>query len=176
MHLSCSPNFPRASYRDERTLTYESIENKWVDNPRITIVECVGAHPLRWKNALNYDYKNNNSRNFQFTKFLSIDFVLNDKRSLSGKRPKSARSKSSSCRFSFSAARNANTKANEYLTFGFYLNIGFLPLEEKFEPHCLSTMRIFKCHISRKFRQITCIENREGFAVHSSTWKPEIPV
>ena len=84
---------------------------------------------MRWKNALNYDYKNNNSRNFQFTKFLSIDFVLNDKRSLSGKRPKSASGKSSSCRFSFSAARNANTKANEYLTFGFFLNIGFLPLK-----------------------------------------------
>ena len=27
MHLSCSPNFPRASYLDERTLTYESIVN-----------------------------------------------------------------------------------------------------------------------------------------------------
>ena len=25
MHLSCSPNFPRASYLDERTLTYEPI-------------------------------------------------------------------------------------------------------------------------------------------------------
>ena len=27
MHLSCSPNFPRASYLDERTLTYEPIVN-----------------------------------------------------------------------------------------------------------------------------------------------------
>ena len=27
-HLSCSPNFPRASYLDERTLTHESIVNK----------------------------------------------------------------------------------------------------------------------------------------------------
>ena len=27
-HLSCSPNFPRASYLDERTLTYEPIV-KW---------------------------------------------------------------------------------------------------------------------------------------------------
>ena len=26
-HLSCSPNFPRASYLDERTLTYELIVN-----------------------------------------------------------------------------------------------------------------------------------------------------
>ena len=26
-HLSCSPNFPRASYLDERTLTHESIVN-----------------------------------------------------------------------------------------------------------------------------------------------------
>ena len=31
---------------------------------------------LRWKNALNHDYKNNNGRNFQFTKFSFIDFVF----------------------------------------------------------------------------------------------------
>ena len=74
---------------------------------------------LRWKNGLNHDYKNNHGRNFQFTKFSFIDFVLTDRRVLSGKRPKSASSKSSSCRFSFSAERNANTKATEYVAFGF---------------------------------------------------------
>ena len=45
-----------------------------------------------------------------------IDFVLTDRRSLSVKRPKSAGGKSSSCRFSSSAQRNANTKATEYVT------------------------------------------------------------
>ena len=29
-HLSCSPNFLRASYLDERTLTYEPIVNLWM--------------------------------------------------------------------------------------------------------------------------------------------------
>ena len=77
---------------------------------------------LRWKYALNHDYKNNNGRNFQFTKFLFIYFVLNS-RSLSDKRPKSAGDQSSSCRFSFSAERNANTKATEYVTFGFSFSI-----------------------------------------------------
>ena len=72
---------------------------------------------------MNHDYKNNNGRNFQFTKFSFIDFVLTDRRSLSGKRPKSASGKSSSCRFSFSAARNANTKDTEYVTFGFSFRI-----------------------------------------------------
>ena len=72
------------------------------------------------KNALNHDYKINNDRNFQFKKFSFIDFVLADRRSLSGKRPKSASGKSSSDRFSFSAERNANTKATEYVTFGFF--------------------------------------------------------
>ena len=77
---------------------------------------------------LNHDYKINNGRNFQFTKFSFIDFVLTDGRSLSGKRPKSASGKSSSCRFSFSAERNANTKATEYVTFGFSFSIlVFLP-------------------------------------------------
>ena len=86
-------------------------ENKWMDNPRITIVEC-------WLLQ-----KQNNGRNFQFTKFSFIDFVLTDRKSLSGKRPKSASGKSSSCRFSFSAERNANTKATEYVTFGFSFSI-----------------------------------------------------
>ena len=77
----------------------------------------------RWKNALNNDYKNNNGRNFQFTKFSFIEFVLTDRGGLSGNRPKSASGKSSSCRFSFSAERNANTKATEYVTFGFSFSI-----------------------------------------------------
>ena len=112
-------------------------ENKWVDNPRITIVECVGAdsedRKMRWImitkttmvvifNALNHDYKNNNGRNFQWTKFSFIDFALTD-RSLSCKRPISASGKSSSCRFSFSVERNANTKATEYATFGFSFSV-----------------------------------------------------
>ena len=75
--------------------------------------------------------KNHNGHNFQFTKFLFIDFVLTD-RSLSGKQPKSASGKSSSCWFSFSAERNANTKVTEYVTLGFFFDIGFLPLLEKF--------------------------------------------
>ena len=65
-------------------------------------------HLLIWKNALNHDYKNNSGRNFPFTKFSFSDFVLTDKRSLSGKRPKSASGKSFSCRFSLPATRNAN--------------------------------------------------------------------
>ena len=74
-------------------------------------------------NVLNHDYKTNNGRNFQFTKFLFNDFVLTDRRSLSGKRPKSASGKSFSCRYSFSVERNANTKATEYATFVFSFSI-----------------------------------------------------
>ena len=87
---------------------------------------------FRWKNALNHDYKNNNGRNFQFTKFSFIEFVLTNRRSLSGKRPKSASSNSSSCRFSFSDERNANMiKATEYATFGFSFSIlVFFPFQE----------------------------------------------
>ena len=78
---------------------------------------------LRRKNALNYDYKDNSGRNFQFAKFLFIDVVLTDRRIISSKQPKSASGKSSSCRFSFSSERNANTKATEYVTFGFSFSI-----------------------------------------------------
>ena len=40
-----------------------------------------------------------------------------------GKRPKLAGGKSFSGRFSFSADRNANTKATEYVTFGFSFTV-----------------------------------------------------
>ena len=60
---------------------------------------------------------------FGLQNFDVLTFFLADRRSLSGKRPKSASGKSSSCRFSFSAERNANTKATEYVTFGFSFSI-----------------------------------------------------
>ena len=55
--------------------------------------------------------------------FNLLNFVLTDRRSLSAKWPKSARGKSSSYRFSFSAEGNANIKATEYVTFSFSSNI-----------------------------------------------------
>ena len=82
---------------------------------------------LKWKNALNHDYKTNNGHNFQFSKFLFTDFFLTDRRSLPGKRPKSASDKSSSCRFSLSAERNTNTKATEYVTFTAFLRACITP-------------------------------------------------
>ena len=77
----------------------------------------------RWKNALNH-YKNN-GRNFQYTKFSVIDFVLTDRVSLSGTRPKSACDKFFSNRLSFSAVRNVITKATKNITFGFSFRIWF---------------------------------------------------
>ena len=128
----------------------------------------------RWKNALNHDYKTNNSRNFQFTKFLFIDFVLTERRNLSDKRPKSTSDKCSSCRFSFSAVKNANTKATEYVTFGFSFSvIVFFPLQESLNLTVYQQYVFFSvlASIIRGFsRQTSCIVNREGFAVHSSTW------
>ena len=72
------------------------------------------------KKALNH-YKNN-GRNFQYTKFSVIDFVLTDRVSLSGTRPKSACGKSFSNRLSFSAVRNVITKATKNITFGFFFS------------------------------------------------------
>ena len=89
-------------------------------------------------------------RNFQFTYFSFIDLVLTDRRCLSGKRPKSAS-------VSFSAERNADTNATEFVTFGFLLYIGFLPLLGKFEPHCLLAIQIFLCfrrHNSRSSKKL----------------------
>ena len=56
---------------------------------------------------------------------------LNQSLLTEGTRPKSACSKSSSCRFSFSATRKAISKATEYVTFSFSSRIlVFFPFQE----------------------------------------------
>ena len=116
-------------------------ENKWIDNPRVTIVGCVSANPSDGKMRRIMITK---------TKFLFIEFVLIERRSLSGKRPKSARGKSSSCRFSFSAERNANTKAAEYLTFDFSFSILFSsPSRKVWASLSVSDTDFFSRHNSR---------------------------
>ena len=97
-------------------------ENRRIDNPRVIIVKCVGAKAQDEKMRRN-TMKTNNGRNFPYTKFSVIDFVLTDRGNLSGTRPESACSKSSSCRFSLSASRNDITKATDNVTFGFSIRI-----------------------------------------------------
>ena len=111
---------------------------------------------MRWKNALNIDYKNNNGRKFQFTKFSLIDFVLTDRRNLSGKRQKLASGRSSSCWLSFSAERNGNTKATKCVTFSFFSVYWFpTPSKKVWTLQSVSDTHIlvFYRHNSRKLRQ-----------------------
>ena len=75
---------------------------------------------MRWNTT-----KTNRRHNFQYTKFPAIDLVFTDRGNISDTWPKSACGQSSSCRFSFSAARNSITKATEYLSV-FFLYFGFL--------------------------------------------------
>ena len=131
-------------------------ENKWIDSPRITIVQCLDANIKlsRWKCVLNLNYENYNERNCQGSKFSFIDFVLTDRKSLSGKQSKSAMAsgKSSRCRFSFLAARIRNFRIRNF-RFSFSFN-GFLPLLGKFERHCLWAIRIFQCFSCRNRKKI----------------------
>ena len=98
--------------------------------------------PLRWKNALNQGYKNNNGRNFQFTKFSFIDlslqieevFQVNGQNRLVTNLP----------------VVDFHSQPKEMLTREplnnlryFPKYIGFLPLLGTLEPHCLSAIRIF---------------------------------
>ena len=65
------------------------------------------------------------------------------------------------------AERNANTKATEYVTFDFSC-----PFRKVWTSLSISDTDffVFSRQNSWKLRQTSCIENREGFAVHSSTW------
>ena len=110
-----------ALYRQEKS-TLLINESKRIDNPRVKIVKCVGAK-TRDEKSVERLQKQNDGRNFQYAKLSVIDLVLTDRRNLLGSQPKSACGKSSSCRFSFSAARNAITKATEYVNFGFSFRI-----------------------------------------------------
>ena len=101
--------------------TLSTNENKRIDNPRIKIVK------IKMKNALKH-CKNKHERDFQYKKFSVTDFVVNDRRNLSGTQLKAACGRPPNCRFSFSATRNANTKATEHVTFAFSLrNLVFFP-------------------------------------------------
>ena len=98
-------------------------KNKGIDNPRITIVECVGFDSCEGKMLwIIIIKKKNNGRNFQFTKFSFIDFFLTNRRSLSGKRPNRPIANLPVVDF-HSQPRNANIKATEYVTFGFSFSI-----------------------------------------------------
>ena len=110
-----------ALYWKEKT-NYEWInENKWIDNPWITIVECVGANSwdgkMRWilitKTTMVVNF------NLQNSHWLTCPYR---RRNLSGKLQKLASGKSSSCWLSFSAERNGNTKATKCVTFSFCLS------------------------------------------------------
>ena len=106
-----------ALYWEEKPTSFLN-EYKWIDNPRITIVECVGANSqdekMRWitttKTTIVVIFNLQNSNLLTLSLPTEEVFWL---KSLPSKRPKSARGKSSSCRFSFSTERNANTKATE---------------------------------------------------------------
>ena len=103
-------------------------ENKGIDNSWIKIIKCIGAKAQDEKMHWNTTKTNNGlTFNFQNSQLL-IDLVFTDRRNLSGTWPESACGKSSSCLFSFSAVRNAITKATEYITFCFSFRISlFFP-------------------------------------------------
>ena len=136
-------------------LTKKSIwlmnENKRIDNSRLKIVKSVGARAQDEKLRRNTT-KTNNGRN------------------ISGKRPKSACGKSSSCQFLFSAERNAI----EYVAFGFSFRVWvFFPFRESLNVTICKRYWFFSvlaAIIRRVSYKRPWIENGEGFAVHSSTW------
>ena len=108
-------------------------------------------------------------------KFSVIDLVLTDRRNLSGIRPKSVCGKSSGRRFSFSAARNALTKATDFVTFGFSFltSLVSFPLKESLNVSVSKRYGFFSvlaAVIRTNPDKRPWIEDGEGFAAHTITW------
>ena len=84
------------------------------------------------------DTKPNNVRNFQYTKFSVSNLVLTDREFFQVHGQNRPVANLSIVDFLPLAARNAISKAAEYVTFGFSFHIlVFFPLIEKFEHHYL---------------------------------------
>ena len=85
---------------------------------------------------------------------------------------RSAYGKSSSSRFSLSAARNAVIKATQYVTFGFSFRVlvFFLPSRKVWTSPSISVtdFSVLAAIIRENSHKLPWIENGEGFAVHSS--------
>ena len=148
-------------------------ENKSIDNPRIKMRKCVSVR-LKIKKTRWIISKTTVSVIFNIQKLSVIDFVLTDRRNLPGKRPKSACGKSSTCRFLFSAARISITKAAEYVTLGFFRILVFFPFYESFDVTVFKRWLFFSVLVAiirQNYDKRPWIENGEGFAVHSSTWR-----
>ena len=74
---------------------------------------------------------------------------------------------------SFSISRNANTKATEYITFGFSFCVLVFPLLESLNLTVCQRYgfcSVLTVTIWESSDKLPCIKNREHFAVHSSTW------
>ena len=103
-------------------------ENKRINHPQIKVVKCIGTEAQDRKMCWNF-LKTNNGNNFQNKKILSYWLgIFTGRRKHFRYMAKSACDKSSSCQFLFSAARDAITKATEYITFSFsFYNLVFFP-------------------------------------------------
>ena len=72
-----------ALYWEEKPTSFIN-EKKWIDNPRITIVKCVGANS--WDGKMRWIMITNTTMVVIY-KILIYWLVLTDRKSLSGKRP-----------------------------------------------------------------------------------------
>ena len=93
-------------------------ENERINNLQITIIWCVGAKTQDGEMCWILIAKTKMGIIFNLQNSHELTWSLQTEKSL-GTQPKLACGQSSSCCFSFSATRNAITKGNKYLTFGF---------------------------------------------------------
>ena len=127
---------------------------------------------LRWKNALNHDYKNNNGRNFQFTKFSFIDFVLTEVFQVNGQNRPEANLPVVDFHSQPSemlTPKPLNTQLSVFLLVYWFSSLS-RKVWTSLSVSDTDFFSVLAAIIRESSDKLPCAENREGFAVHSSTW------
>ena len=139
-------------------------ENIRIDNRTVR-----WRHGSRWKNALSHEYRNNNGRNSQFTRFSFIDFIDEEIFQVNGKIGLWQIFRLST--FVLSGEKR-HYQSHWMRNFRFLVFVCWFSFSEQYG--CSSN--VLAAIIRGSSDKLPCIENREGFAVHSLTWPQVSPI
>ena len=123
----------------------------------------------RWKNALSHEYRNNNGRNSQFTRLSFIGFIDEEIFQVNGKIGLWQLFRLLT--FVLSGEKR-HYQSHWMRNFRFLVFVCWFSFSEQYGY----SSNVLAAIIRGSSDKLPCIENREGFAVHSLTWPQVSPI